>query len=288
MSSVSAADVTAALASLQARCARLVTEASADLRKAATDAAHARIDDALKSRGGAGGESTAKSMRVMAAREKFVSARPGAEIVLGRISRARERVISTKLGAASRYVASGTLSMARKVLAMPKAELRLQLKDLAYLRERLDKVAEPLSAQTWQDSVESWLALADLLPKLRGERAVAVLECVFADPGVVEALNAGMFFLHTNGVAPDSLMVILKQGLGKHIKANAYSYRQAVDREEARIQRILDLKDRAFQAIWAVFAAAWIAVFGFIGRIAWAEWGGDIVGEVLASSSAAD
>ena len=89
-------------------------------------------------------------------------------------------------------------------------------------------------------------------------------------------------------VAPDSLMVILKQGLGKHIKANAYSYRQAIDREEARIQRVGDLKDRAFQAIWTVFAAAWIALFGFIGRIAWAEWGGDIVGEVLASSSAAD
>ena len=156
------------------------------------------------------------------------------------------------------------------VLTMPKAELRLQQKDLAYLRERLEKAAEPLAAQTWADSVESWLALADLLPKLRGERAVAVLECVFADPGVLEALSAGKFFLHTNGVPPDSLMVILKQGLGKHIKANAYSYVQAIDREEARIQRILDLKDRAFQAIWAVFAAAWIALFGFFGRIAWA------------------
>ena len=61
-----------------------------------------------------------------------------------------------------------------------------------------------------------------------------------------------------------------------------------INREEARIQRILDLKDRAFQAIWAIFAAAWIAIFGFLGRIAWAEWGGDIVGEVLASSSSGD
>ena len=109
---------------------------------------------------------------------------------------------------------------------------------------------------------------------------------VAADCGVVEALGAGRFFLQTNGDTPHSLMVILKQGLGKHIKANAYSYRQAIDREEARIQRVGDLKDRAFQALWAVFAAAWIALFGFIGRIAWAEWGGDIVGEVLSSSAA--
>ena len=108
---------------------------------------------------------------------------------------------------------------------------------------------------------------------------MAVLECVFADPGVVEALGAGRFFLQTNGDTPHSLMVILKQGLGKHIKANAYSYRQAIDREEARIQRVGDLKDRAFQALWAVFAAAWIALFGFIGRIVWAEYGEAIVGE---------
>ena len=74
-------------------------------------------------------------------------------------------------------------------------------------------------------------------------------------------------------------MVILKQGLGKHIKANAFIYRQAIDREEARIQRIGDLKDRSFQALWAVFAAAWIALFGFIGRIVWAEYGETIVGE---------
>ena len=140
-------------------------------------------------------------------------------------------------------------------------------------------MAEPLAATTWQDSVESWLALAELLPRLRGERAVAVLECVFADPGVVDALSAGKFFLHTNGVPPDSLMVRLKQGLGKHIKANAYSYRQAIDREEASIQRILDLKDRAFQGLWAIFAAAWIALFGFVGRVVWAEYGEAIVGD---------
>ena len=90
-------------------------------------------------------------------------------MVLNRISLARKRIISTKLGATSCYVATGSLSMARKVLVMPKSELRSQQNDLAYLRERLEKAAEPLAAQTWQDSVESWMALADLLPKLRND-----------------------------------------------------------------------------------------------------------------------
>ena len=115
--SVSAEGITAALAELQAQAAKLVNEASADVRKAVNEAAQARIDAALEARGG---ESTAKSMRLMAALEKRARAGPGAEIVMSRISRARQRVISTKLGAASRYVATGSLSMARKHYKTPR------------------------------------------------------------------------------------------------------------------------------------------------------------------------
>ena len=85
----------------------------------------------------------------------------------------------------------------------------------------------------------------------------------------------------TTGEAPDDLMKFLKQGLGKHIKANAYRYRRTLDGELASIRRIYELKDRAFQALWAVFAAGMIGLFGFISRMLWGFYGDDIIASVM-------
>ena len=87
---------------------------------------------------------------------------------------------------------------------------------------------------SWQDQVESWIALADLLPKLRTEKGVAVLECIFADSTVTQALGLARLFLNVSGDAPDSLMVILKRDLGKHIKANACARKPVREREAMR------------------------------------------------------
>ena len=69
-------------------------------------------------------------------------------------------------------------------------------------------------------SFESWMALADLLPVIRSERGVGVLECIFSDPAVLQALGWGKLFINANGAPPDDLLKMLKQGPGKHIKTN--------------------------------------------------------------------
>ena len=110
---------------------------------------------------------------------------------------------------------------AQQVLTMRKKELNKAENDLEYLKERLIKAEEPLVATSWQDTVDSWLELAKLLPKMRSERGVLVLESVFADVEVANALGLAKLFLKATGDAPESLMIRLKQTLGKHIKANS-------------------------------------------------------------------
>ena len=43
-------------------------------------------------------------------------------------------------------------------------------------------------------------------------------------------------------------------------------------------RRIYELKDRVFAALWAIFAAAMIGVFGFISRMLWDLYGDRIIG----------
>ena len=126
------------------------------------------------------------------------------------------------------------------------------------------------------DDAELDHALNVLLAPL-GERGVAVLECVFGDAEVANALGLAKLFLNATGVTPDSLMVILNQSLGKHIKANAYRYRRSIDGELAAIKRIYKNKETAFQLLWAFSTAAMIGVFSFISRMAWAYYGEDIL-----------
>ena len=131
---------------------------------------------------------------------------------------------------------------------------------------------EPIKPDSWQDAVNSWLALADLLPVIQAEGGMAVLECIFSDEGVLRGCGWGKLFMSTGGEPPDDLLKFLKRDLGKHIQTNAYRYRMTLERELARIRRIYELKDKAFQALWAVFAAAMISLFGLLARWLWVEY----------------
>ncbi len=54
-------------------------------------------------------------------------------------------------------------------------------------------------------------------------------------------------------------------------------YRKALDAELASIRRIYEIKDRTFAALWAVFAAAMVGLFGFLSRMMWEFYGENIV-----------
>ena len=81
----------------------------------------------------------------------------------------------------------------------------------------------------------------------------------------------------TRGMAPDALLQMLNQGPGAHIRANAYRYNEAIQREMVRINRIRLIQER-FLEFWArLIHAAMIGISTVLSQ----EWLGgafDITG----------
>ena len=77
---------------------------------------------------------------------------------------------------------------APQVVSLSPVDLIAQEKNLTYLLERLAKAEEPIQQQSWEDSLASWQALMDLLPKMNSKRGVAVLEAIFSDSAVLDAM----------------------------------------------------------------------------------------------------
>ena len=70
-------------------------------------------------------------------------------------------------------------------------------------------------------------------------------EAIFSDRKVLGAMGAARQFAKANGAVPQELMRVMKEGLGGHIKANAFEYHRLINRERARVARIKQLQARA-------------------------------------------
>ena len=55
---------------------------------------------------------------------------------------------------------------------------------------------------------------------------------------------------NTRGTVPDAVLQMLNKGPGAHIRANAYRYNEAIQREMVRINRIRLIQER-FLEFWA-------------------------------------
>ena len=154
-----------------------------------------------------------------------------------------------------------------QVVGLRPAELTAQENNLVYLLEKLQQAEEPVQELTWQDSLASWQALMDLLPLMRSQRGVAVLEVIFSSRDVLEAMGAAQQFTDSNGKVPQAVLRVMKEGLGGHIKKNAFLYREMVDREIARIRRIKQLQQRAVGLVGSAFIATMIGGANLASRL---------------------
>ena len=127
------------------------------------------------------------------------------------------------------------------------------------------------------------MAVLQLRSSVEAACAQQVIDAIVTDDAVLSGLGAAHVLRNAayTGAPPQEMLQQLKQGPGKHMKENAYRYRRTLDGELASIRRIYELKDRTFQALWAVFAAGMIGVFGFISRMLWGFYGDDIVASVI-------
>ena len=78
---------------------------------------------------------------------------------------------------------------------------------------------------------------------------------------MLNAIGAGRQFDHANfDTPPQELMRVMKSGLGGHIKRHAYEYRQQIDKEVARINRIRQLQARAVGLVATATTAGLVGV----------------------------
>lgn len=90
----------------------------------------------------------------------------------------------------------GKLKLARRVvLGYPTLELNRNLKELQFVRERMQKLDDPIQEGTWQDIAESWFSMLKLLQKVKGERVRAVMEAIALDRQLMMALQ---YLLHSD------------------------------------------------------------------------------------------
>ncbi|KAK3236246.1 hypothetical protein CYMTET_53605 [Cymbomonas tetramitiformis] len=173
------------------------------------------------------------------------------------------------LARSTKYELKGTRGLLHKMMTISPLQLIKHLNELDYLMSRLDMAEEPLQSLTWADSVGAWVALSELLPVIQAERGRLVLEAIFADKGVLDALGKGVFFLKSTGELPQHMLSTLKANLVGHMQTNVYMYKQAIEHEQANIRRVQEMQGRFIALVGATFAAILVGIANFLGRLAY-------------------
>eukprot|EP01052_Picozoa_sp_SAG31_P039274 SAG31_NODE_5413_length_2550_cov_2.164831_1_plen_731_part_00 len=160
-----------------------------------------------------------------------------------RKTRAAVHKTETALGAPSKYTTTGWVGMVRAVLAMDTVSMNVDLKELVFLLEELKVLRDPISASNWDDALDTWLSLAELPRKFRGDRSQMVLKQIFLDQELKTALGMANQLRdivrgENNKSIPQGLVTSMKNDAGGHIKAHYYSFVKAINSEIERINRI--------------------------------------------------
>ena len=120
-----------------------------------------------------------------------------------------------------------------------------------------------------------WLALRDLLPVMQCPRAQLVLEAIFADEDVLDALAAGQAMLPTGKQLPLGVLRLLKRNLVGHMQSNYYHYRHSIEYEMVRIRRLKDTQMRAVTFFGAAITAGLVGVAKYASRAVYEHYNDD-------------
>ena len=192
--------------------------------------------------------------------------------------------------------------MLKLVLSTDPLALTKDEKDLTYVLEELTKLKEAdVTSELWQDFYESWASFMSLRSKLEAQCAQQIFDAIATDESVLTGLGAAYLLKDAvikSGQVPAELLLQLKQGPGKHIKNQAYTYRHKVklllinavphlctctytrtckyaafthahyqiDAELTKIGRIRDLQQRAVALTGTAIVAAFVSIGNVLGR----------------------
>jgi uncharacterized protein YjbI with pentapeptide repeats len=186
----------------------------------------------------------------------------------------KRNMIKFTLNAATKYsvkVGGGqeaTIHTMISAVRLSRVELKTTEAELGYLLDKLVKIEEmDVTVEKWRDAAQTWMSLIDLRAQLKGERSIAVINCIASDEKVLDALSAAKALLHSIG-GSNTIVSILSNEPGRHIRENGYRYQRTIRREIAQIQKIREFQVLLISFIGTAIASAFIALFNYLFRFA--------------------
>ena len=187
---------------------------------------------------------------------------------------AKASLVKGMLKAATDYTmrASGVGAygdMLKAAATFTRPQLAREEQDLMYVIERIKKLEElATTPETFRDVVDSWTSLLDLIPQISSQRALAVLQCLSSDKKLLSALGAGMALRDTVGEKPPASIVSrINKDAGQKIRANAYKYLRALEKELAIVRRTRDHQARGVALIGSALLSVFITIGSVVGRM---------------------
>eukprot|EP00802_Teleaulax_amphioxeia_P002688 Tamp_02691.p1 GENE.Tamp_02691~~Tamp_02691.p1 ORF type:complete len:1064 (+),score=248.41 Tamp_02691:470-3661(+) len=234
------------------------------------------IADQIQKKLGKFAAGISQKMALISKYEKAVTSRTTEDLSAERMaklsSKISSRAIADVMNQSTKYeLPTGYMKQVRMIhLAFERstAKLMRDAKEIEYVLEKLKALeAGGFAKETWKDSLASWIAFFDLYKQVNVQCALAVFECMAADPAVVEAVGAAKPFIELDGELPAAIMVKLTKGPADHIRKNAYKYAKLLARDLSMITRIQETQARIIALIGAAITAALVSVGNFIARL---------------------
>jgi hypothetical protein len=185
----------------------------------------------------------------------------------------KRNMIKSTLSAATKYsvkVGGGKFIIHTMISAarLSWVELKTTEAELVYLLDKLVKIEEmDVTAEKWRDAAQTWMSLINLRAELKAERSIAVINCIASDEKVLDALSAAKALLYSIG-GSNTIVYILSNEPGRHIRENGYRYQRTIRQEIAQIQKIREFQVLLISIIGTAIASAFIALFNYLYRFA--------------------
>ena len=185
----------------------------------------------------------------------------------------KSNMIKSMLSAATKYrVEVGgdetTINTMIRAVRLSWGGLKTTEAELAYLLDKLVKIEEmDVTVEKWRDAAQTWMSLINLMHQLKAERSIAVINCIASDERVLEALSAAKALLYSVG-GSNTIVSILSNEPGRHIRENGYRYQRTIRQEIVQIQKICRFQVLLISFIGTTIASALIALFNYLFRFA--------------------
>eukprot|EP00746_Dinoflagellata_sp_MGD_P158173 gnl/MRDRNA2_/MRDRNA2_86411_c0_seq1.p1 gnl/MRDRNA2_/MRDRNA2_86411_c0~~gnl/MRDRNA2_/MRDRNA2_86411_c0_seq1.p1 ORF type:complete len:556 (+),score=115.30 gnl/MRDRNA2_/MRDRNA2_86411_c0_seq1:471-2138(+) len=162
----------------------------------------------------------------------------------------------------------GTIKTIKQVCMLKAIQINMDIDDLKKILESIKELQASVTKSSWDDYLDTVMALYEMAPTLQGEGARRVLKVVFENETLRHELALAMQFHNIKNPedVPTDILQRVKWCAG-HIKKNARQFEKRVEREIAAANRILSYKEKATGLLATLLISAGVAIGNFGSRV---------------------